>query len=51
MHIAIVSMMLFFLAGMSYAEELTIGLIPEQNVFKQAERYKLLGEYIEKRQA
>ena len=49
MHIAIVSMMLFFLAGMSYAEELTIGLIPEQNVFKQAQRYKLLGEYIEKK--
>jgi len=49
MHIAIVSMMLFFLASMSYAEELTLGLIPEQNVFKQAERYKLLGEYIEKK--
>ncbi|RJQ40959.1 MAG: phosphate/phosphite/phosphonate ABC transporter substrate-binding protein [Nitrospiraceae bacterium] len=49
MHLSLVVMMLFFLAGVSYAEELTIGLIPEQNVFKQAERYKLLGEYIEKK--
>lgn len=31
------------------AAELTIGLIPEQNVFKQKERYKPLGEYIEKK--
>lgn len=31
------------------AQELTIGLIPEQNVFKQIKRYKPLGEYIEKK--
>jgi phosphonate transport system substrate-binding protein len=29
--------------------ELKIGLIPEQNVFKQIRRYKPLGEYIEKK--
>ncbi|MBF0329603.1 MAG: phosphate/phosphite/phosphonate ABC transporter substrate-binding protein [Nitrospirae bacterium] len=33
----------------TYASELTIGLIPEQNVFKQRERYKPLGEYITKK--
>ena len=30
------------------ATELTIGLIPEQNVFRQMERYEPLGSYIEK---
>jgi phosphonate transport system substrate-binding protein len=37
------------LSGLSYASELTIGLIPEQNVFEQMKRYKPLGEYIEKK--
>jgi phosphonate transport system substrate-binding protein len=37
------------LAGLSQATELTIGLIPEQNVFKQVARYKPLGGYIEKK--
>ncbi len=36
-------------SGIASAEELTIGLIPEQNVFKQMKRYKPVGEYIEKR--
>lgn len=36
-------------SGISYATELTIGLIPEQNVFKQMKKYKPLGEYIEKK--
>jgi len=49
MHAILVFMLLFFLTGLSYAEEVTIGLIPEQNVFKQAERYKHLGEYVEKK--
>jgi phosphonate transport system substrate-binding protein len=31
------------------AEELTIGLIPEQNVFRQMKRYKPIGEYIRER--
>lgn len=30
------------------AQELKIGLIPEQNVFTQRERYKVLADYIEK---
>jgi phosphonate transport system substrate-binding protein len=33
----------------SYAMELTIGLIPEQNVFKQMKRYEPVGEYIEEK--
>jgi phosphonate transport system substrate-binding protein len=33
----------------SYAMELTIGLIPEQNVFKQMKRYEPMGEYIEEK--
>jgi phosphonate transport system substrate-binding protein len=37
------------LSGISHAEELTIGLIPEQNVFKQMKRYQPIGEYIEKK--
>ncbi len=37
------------LPGLLRAEKLTIGLIPEQNVFKQMKRYKPLGEYIENR--
>jgi phosphonate transport system substrate-binding protein len=37
------------ISGLSNAAELTIGLIPEQNVFKQFKRYKPLGNYIEKK--
>lgn len=40
---------LLIFTGQSYASELTIGLIPEQNVFKQQERYKPLGDYITKK--
>jgi hypothetical protein len=31
------------------ATELTIGLIPERNVFEQVKRYKPIGDYIEKK--
>jgi phosphonate transport system substrate-binding protein len=41
--------MFFMLSGLPHAAELTIGLIPEQNVFNQVARYKPLGEYIEKK--
>ena len=41
------AVMLFLFAGQSYAVELNIGLIPEQNVFKQFKRYEPLGKYIE----
>lgn len=37
------------LATSSYASQLIIGLIPEQNVFKQVKRYQPLGEYIERK--
>ena len=39
----------FLLAGPSSGTELTIGLIPEQNVFKQTARYRPLGDYIAKK--
>lgn len=41
--------MFFMLSGLPHAAELTIGLIPEQNVFSQVARYKPVGEYIEKK--
>lgn len=40
---------IFLFSGVSYAVELTIGLIPEQNVFKQMARYQPLGDYIGKK--
>jgi phosphonate transport system substrate-binding protein len=43
------SLIFFLFSGIAYSTELVIGLIPEQNVFKQLERYKPLGEYIEKK--
>lgn len=36
-------------SGISHAAELTIGLIPEQNVFKQVKRYQPLGNYLEEK--
>ncbi len=44
-----VFLFIFFSSGLLHAEELTIGLIPEQNVFKQFKRYEPLGKYIEKK--
>jgi len=49
MRIIIAFLVLFMLSGVSYATQLTIGLIPEQNVFKQMKRYQPLGDYIEKK--
>lgn len=40
---------ILLVSGISYGAELTIGLIPEQNVFKQVARYRPLGDYIEKK--
>jgi phosphonate transport system substrate-binding protein len=37
------------IATIACGAELTIGLIPTQNVFKQMERYKPLGEYLPQR--
>ncbi|MBI4844136.1 MAG: phosphate/phosphite/phosphonate ABC transporter substrate-binding protein [Nitrospirae bacterium] len=50
MRALIIFFLIFISAFPSYGadnEELKIGLIPEQNVFKQLERYKPVGEYIE----
>lgn len=46
----ILSVVMFLLfSGLSSAAELRIGLIPEQNVFKQFERFQHLGKYIEQK--
>ncbi len=42
-------LLIFIFSGLSHSTELTIGLIPEQNVFNQMAKYKPLGEYIEKK--
>lgn len=49
MRIIITFLIVLMLSGVSHAVELTIGLIPEQNVFKQMKRYRPIGEYIEKK--
>lgn len=46
---AIFLFFILFPSATIYAVELTIGLIPEQNVFKQMKKYQPLGEYIEKK--
>ncbi|GBE03313.1 MAG TPA: phosphate/phosphite/phosphonate ABC transporter substrate-binding protein [Nitrospirae bacterium] len=37
---------LLLITGTTYATELTIGIIPEHNVFEQIKKYNLIGEYI-----
>lgn len=49
MRFVITVFLLILFSAVSYATELTIGLIPEQNVFRQMQRYKPMGEYIEKK--
>ncbi len=44
-----VFLILIALSSFSHATELTIGIIPENDVFDQIERYRSLGSYIEKR--
>ncbi len=41
--------LLLIFSGHAFAAELNIGLIPEQNVFKQFKRYEPLGKYLEKK--
>ncbi len=49
MRLIVVVLLSILFSGVSYGEKLTIGLIPEQNVFKQVKRYKPVGAYIQKR--
>ncbi|TNF55425.1 phosphate/phosphite/phosphonate ABC transporter substrate-binding protein [bacterium] len=49
MRIVLTVILCIMFMGLSHADELKIGLIPEQNVFKQMKRYKPLGEYIGKK--
>ncbi len=39
---------LLIISSTSYAMDLTIGLVPEQNIFEQVKKYKILEAYIEK---
>jgi phosphonate transport system substrate-binding protein len=45
--ITIIISMLVLLSFPVHARDIRIGLIPEQNVFKQVRRYRPLGDYIE----
>ncbi|MBI5407739.1 MAG: phosphate/phosphite/phosphonate ABC transporter substrate-binding protein [Nitrospirae bacterium] len=49
MRFILVFIMILLFSGLSLAEELKIGLIPEQNVFKQFKRYEPVGKYLEKK--
>ena len=49
MRVILSLLIVVMLSGFSHAARLTIGLIPEQNVFKQMKRYQPIGEYIEKK--
>lgn len=49
MRIVLTVILCIMFTGLSHAVDLKIGLIPEQNVFKQIKRYKPLGKYIEKK--
>ncbi len=46
---ALVFLLLPFSAVSAPTQKILIGLIPEMNVFKQKERFKLLGEYLSKK--
>lgn len=53
--VALIFLLAFFLLqpvpvrAQSAAERLVIGLIPEVNIFKQKQRFRLLGEYLSKK--
>ncbi len=47
--IILAAVMFIIIVGNAHAAELNIGLIPEQNVFKQFKRYAPIREYIEKK--
>jgi phosphonate transport system substrate-binding protein len=49
MRILLASIILLLFSSQSIAAELRIGLVPEQNIFKQMKRYQPLGEYLEKK--
>jgi ABC-type phosphate/phosphonate transport system substrate-binding protein len=49
MRILLALTILLIFSSQSIAAELRIGLIPEQNIFKQMRRYKPLGKYLEKK--
>jgi len=47
--VTVLTVFLFATSSRGAESELTIGLIPEQNVFKQMARYQPLGDYIAKK--
>ena len=40
---------LLMISSTSYSMDLTIGLVPEQNIFNQVKKYRILEEYIERK--
>jgi phosphonate transport system substrate-binding protein len=48
-YLVVAMIILFMISSTSYSMDLTIGLVPEQNIFKQVKRYKILEEYIERK--
>jgi len=48
-YLVVAAFILFMISSTSYSMDLTIGLVPEQNIFKQVKKYKILEEYIERK--
>ncbi len=48
-YVTVATVMFFMISSTSYAMDLTIGLVPEQNIFKQIKKYQILDEYIERK--
>jgi phosphonate transport system substrate-binding protein len=48
-YLAVAVFILFMISGTSYSMDLIIGLVPEQNIFKQVKKYKILEEYIKRK--
>lgn len=46
---AVAAFIFFMISGTSYSMDLTIGFVPEQNIFEQVKKYKVLEEYIERK--
>lgn len=45
MTLVVTVVVVLLLSGVSHGTELTIGLVPEQNVFKQVAWYRPVGDY------
>ena len=48
-YLVIAGCILSMISSTSYSMDLTVGLVPDQNIFKQMKKYKILEEYIERK--